>query len=108
MSTVVLYCWCQSDSASVLLYFTFGSYFELLSKFGAISFQEYVSKGITHPVFYGDLVYKLRRVNGEANFISSGLENSETPSTLSVRPSDHREEYRSCAWPFYSIVQIIP
>ena len=23
MSTVVLYCWCQSDSASVLLYFTF-------------------------------------------------------------------------------------
>ena len=55
---------------------TFGkfirSYSELLSKFGAISFQEYVSKGITHPVFYGDLVYKLRRVKGEANFISSG------------------------------------
>ena len=23
MSTVVLYCWCHSDSASVLLYFTF-------------------------------------------------------------------------------------
>ena len=23
MSTVVLYCWCNSDSASVLLYFTF-------------------------------------------------------------------------------------
>ena len=40
--------------------------------FGAISFQEYVSKGITHLVFYGDLVYKLRRVKGEANFISSG------------------------------------
>ena len=45
---------------------------ELLSKFDAISFQEYVSKGITHPVFYGDLVYKLRRVKGEGNFISSG------------------------------------
>ena len=42
---------------------------ELLSKFGAISFQEYVSKGITHPVFY---VYKLRRVKGEANCILSG------------------------------------
>ena len=42
------------------------------SKFGAISFQEYVSKGITHPVFYGNLVYKLRRVKGEANVISSG------------------------------------
>ena len=45
---------------------TFGkfiwSYSELLCKFGAIPFQEYVSKGITHPVFYGDFVYKLRRV----------------------------------------------
>ena len=40
--------------------------------FGAISFQEYVSKGITHPVFYGDLVYKLRRVKSDSNFISSG------------------------------------
>ena len=50
----------------------FMSYFELLSKFGAISFQDYVSQGITHPVFYGDVVYKLQRVKGEANFISSG------------------------------------
>ena len=56
---------------------TFGkflrSYSELLSKFGAISFQDYVSQGITHPVFYGDFTYKLRRVKCEANFISSGL-----------------------------------
>ena len=37
----------------------FRSYSELPTKFGAISFQEYVSKGITHPVFYGDLVYFL-------------------------------------------------
>ena len=48
---------------------TFGKFFrsfsELLSRFGAISFQEYVSKGITHPVFYGNLVYKLRRVKSE-------------------------------------------
>ena len=55
---------------------TFGkffiSYFELLSKFGDISFQEYLSKGISHPVFYGDLVYKLRRVKGTPNFISLG------------------------------------
>ena len=50
----------------------FSSYSELLSKIGAISFQEYVSKGITHPVFYGDLDYKLRRDKCEANFISSG------------------------------------
>ena len=50
----------------------FGSYSELLTKFGDISFQEYLSKGIAHPVFYGDVVYKLRRVKGTPNFISSG------------------------------------
>ena len=50
----------------------FRSYSELLSKFGAISIQDYVSKGITHPVFYGDLVYKLRRVKSDSNLISSG------------------------------------
>ena len=50
----------------------FRSYSELLSKFGDISFQEYVFKGISHPVFYGDLVYKLRRVKDTPNFISSG------------------------------------
>ena len=50
----------------------FRSYSELLSKFGDISFQEYLSKGISHPVFYGDLVYKLRMVNDTPNFFSSG------------------------------------
>ena len=51
----------------------FRSYSELLSKFGDISFQEYLSKRIPRPVFYGDLVYKLRRVKDTPNFISSGL-----------------------------------
>ena len=50
----------------------FKSYSELLSKFGDISFQEYVSKGFSHSVFYGDLVYKLRRVKDTQSFISSG------------------------------------
>ena len=50
----------------------FRSYSQLLSKFGDISFKEYVSKGISHPVFYSDLVYKLRRVKDTPNFISSG------------------------------------
>ena len=31
-----------------------------------------LSKGISHPVFYGDLVYKLRRVKDKPNIISSG------------------------------------
>ena len=50
----------------------FRSYSDLLSKFGEISFQKYVTEGIYHPVFYGDLVYKLRKVRCEANFLSSG------------------------------------
>ena len=50
----------------------FRSYFELLSKFCDMSFQDYVSKGISHPVFYGDLVYKLRKVKDTPNFISKG------------------------------------
>ena len=49
----------------------FTSYSELLSKFDEISFQEYVSEGISYPVFYGYLVYKLK-VKCEANFVSSG------------------------------------
>ena len=57
---------------------TFGKYFrsysDLLSKFCEISFKEYVSEGISHPVFYSDLVFKLRRVKSEANFVSSGSE----------------------------------
>ena len=50
----------------------FRSYSELLSKFGDISFQEYLSKGIYRPVFYGYLVYKLRRIKDTPNFFSSG------------------------------------
>ena len=50
----------------------FRSYSDLLSKFGEISFQEYVTEGISHPVFYGYLVYKHRRIRCEANFVTSG------------------------------------
>ena len=50
----------------------FRSYSDLLSKFGEILFQEYVTEGISHPVFYGDLVFKLRRVRCEASFVSLG------------------------------------
>ena len=48
----------------------YGKFSYLLSKF-EISLQKYVSEGISQPVFYGDLVYKLRRVKCEANFVSS-------------------------------------
>ena len=51
---------------------SFRSYSELLSKFGEISFQKYVSEEISQPVVYGDLVYKPRKVKCEANFVSCG------------------------------------
>ena len=37
-----------------------------------------------------------------------GLENSYTPSTSKACPSIHRIDYKSCAWPFYILVQIFP
>ena len=50
----------------------FRSYSELLSRFGAIPSQEYVTKGTSRLVLYGDLVYKVRRVRGSTYFIASG------------------------------------
>ena len=58
-----------------------------------------MSKGIAHPDFYGDLVYKLRRFKDTPNFISSGFENSWTPSTTTVWPIEHREDYKYCVLP---------
>ena len=37
-----------------------------------------------------------------------GFENSQTPSRTTVWPSDHREDYMSCAWPFNSLVRLFP
>ena len=108
MSTVLLYCLYHSDSALVLSYFTFKPYCELLSKFSAMSFQEYVSTGITYPVFYGDLCLQTKEGQRRSEFHLVGVENSQTSSTSPVWPSDHRENCRSCAWPFYNLVQIIP
>ena len=49
----------------------FRSHSELLSQYGVIPFQEYVTNGIFQPVFYGGIVYKHRRVRGSINFIAS-------------------------------------
>ena len=54
----------------------FGGFFrscsELLSRFGEVSFRDCVSRGVARPVFCGGLVCRLRRVKGEASFMSSG------------------------------------
>ena len=46
-------------------------YKELLLKYGAISFYDFVTHGIAQPKFYGDLVLKLRKVVNNVNFRSS-------------------------------------
>ena len=71
-SKLLAHAWLQISKASKTSGKFLMSYFDLLSKFGEKSFQEYVSEGISHPVLCGDLVYKLRRVKCEANFVSSG------------------------------------
>ena len=43
-----------------------------LSFYLNLSFQEYVSERISNPAFYGDQVYKLRKVKCDANFVLSG------------------------------------
>ena len=58
--------------------------------------------------FYGDLVYQTKEGQRHTEFHLVGFENSQTPSTTTVWPSDHREDYRSCAWPFYSLVRTFP
>ena len=65
------------------MYLSHSSYADILPKFGKI-FQEYVSKGITHRVFYDDFILKLKRDKGTPNFISSA-------STSTLCPSYHRE-----------------
>ena len=67
------------------------------------SFQEYVSQELFHQIFYGDLVCIFRRVKGAANTSPRALKN-KTPSTSNLWTSDNREDYRSSAWHFYSLV----
>ena len=71
-------------------------------RFNNMFLKEYLAR-----FFYGDLVYQLRRVKCEANFISS---DSNIVRRLRRRQyswtSNHQENYKSCVWPFYSIVQI--
>ena len=50
----------------------FRSYSDLLSKFCDISFQEYLFKGISHPVFYGDLVLQTKEGQRHTEFHLAG------------------------------------
>ena len=62
----------------------FRSYSELLSKFGDISFQEYLSKGISHPVVYDESSLQAKEDQRHTKFLLVGFENSQTPSMTTV------------------------
>ena len=69
------------DSTVGCLSLTFGKFFrsysEVLSKFGEISFQEYVSKEISYPVFFDNLdCLQINTVQKRSEFHLVGLENS--------------------------------
>ena len=109
-----------------------GHTLSFLSKFGEISFQENICEGISHPFFYGDLVYKLRRIKHSENFVSPGstivkrLRRQMIHLILIIKivkyrfknkfPSDwvydpviiERTRCLNYAWPFYSFIQIFP
>ena len=53
--------------------------------------------------FYAEPIgFRKKTKEGERRdeFHVVGIENNETPSTLSVWPNDHGEDYRSTVWPF--------
>ena len=86
----------------------FRSYSELLSKFGNIPFQEYFFKRNLSPGVLRRSSLQTKESQRHTEFHLVGFENSQTPSTTTVWPSDHREDYMSCAWPFYSLVRTFP
>ena len=81
-------------------------------------FQEYVSEWMSHPVFYGNLVFlpsllrlsslhtKEGQLRSEIRLI--GFENTccWKHSTSIEWPRGHREDYRSYVWPFHSLVRL--
>ena len=77
--------------------------------FGTLSCQEYVSKGITHPVFYGDLVFKLRREKeGDLTqsydknpYTNRKFENQRTTHTNATKNFDYTtiaDRLRTVSW----------
>ena len=82
---------------------TFGKFFRWYSEvlsFGAISFQDYVSRNHS-PCLLRWSCLQTSESQRRSQFHLVGLENSETPATSSVWPSDHREDYWSCTWPLF-------
>ena len=66
---------------------------------------EEVLEGISHPVFFKLSSLETKDGESRSQYFLIGLENSKTPSTSKVRARHHREDYRSCTWPFYNIVR---
>ena len=54
---------------------TFGKFYknykELLLKYGSLTYFDFISEGISHPTFYGDFVFKIRKILYTDNFYAS-------------------------------------
>ena len=47
-------------------------YYDLISKF-LVGLKSFLRQGLSEPEFYGDLVYKLKKISGSINFQRSSL-----------------------------------
>ena len=90
----------HSETSSV---HTLSFYANLVNLVSRICFWRNLSPGLLR---WSSLQTKEGQMRSEFRLV--GLLNSYTPSTLKLWPSDHRVDNRSCAWPFYSLVQIFP
>ena len=69
------------------------------------SFEKHFLSSLDHtPNFCRNLaILRSKNIRWSSLWTKEG-QNSQTPSMTTVWPIDHREDYRSCALPFYSLV----
>ena len=56
-----------TSSCSLLFYYFYRRHYELISKFNVGS-KSLLHQGLSEPEFYGDLVYKLKKIRGMTDF----------------------------------------
>ena len=57
----------QQMAEIIIVYKFYRQYYDLISKF-QIGLKSLLHKGLSEPNFYGDLVYKMKKIVGSNNF----------------------------------------
>ena len=83
MSTVVLYCWCRSDSASVLLYFTL--IFSVVSVNGRVRLEAFIRDAFLNKQEVVSVFFDLEKAYDKTWFHGILKENVEPRRTLKFR-----------------------